>query len=56
MKNNNILDLTGFSSCIGTVDIGTVFISNGVDVGSFKYAANALSNPTTDTFNAETDK
>ena len=33
--------------------IGTVFISNGELVGSFKYAARARSNPTTDTFNAK---
>ena len=36
--------------------MGTVFISNGVADGSLKYADNALSSPTTDTFNAEIKK
>jgi len=37
---------------MGTVAIGTVFISNGWSVGSFKYAANALSRPTIETLSA----
>ena len=41
-----------FCSCRGTVAKGTIFISNGKLVGSLRYAASALSKPTTDTFNA----
>ena len=49
----NLLVLTDFCSFIGTVAMGTVLISNGLSVGSFKYPANARSNPTIETLKAK---